>query len=123
MIKGLLLAESLREDVPLGVPGLLLQSIRRSDVSSSTTDEQPGMWTFVEFEAPSGIADTLAAALASALRPDGGWYADFSVDDERVVVFADRVFRYRKGDIAGQAAAMEYGRHHGVPEHQLDWPD
>src|SRR4051794_41024018 len=103
MIKGVLLAESLRLDVPLGGRGLLLRSIRRSDVSS-TTDAQPDTWTFVEFEAPSGIADTLAAALASALLPDGGWYADFSVDDEHVVVFADRVFRYRRGDIAGRAA-------------------
>ncbi|WP_426567823.1 hypothetical protein [Streptomyces canus] len=44
-----------------------------------------------------GIAD----ALAAALRPELGWYADFAVGDERIVVFAGRVFRIGRGEGAG----------------------
>jgi hypothetical protein len=121
VINGLLLAESLRPAATVAVPGVVLRSIRRADVSSSTTPEQPGIWTFVEFEAPSEVADALAGALAAALSPDGGWYADFSVDDDHVVVFAGRIFRYHRDDAAGRAEAQDYGRSVGVPEHQLDW--
>jgi hypothetical protein len=57
------------------------------------------------------------------LDRSNGWYADFSVGDERVVVFAGQVFRYRRGDKAGRAEAVAYGRSVGTPEHQLDWEE
>jgi len=123
MIAGVLLAESLRVGATLTVPGLQLRSVHREDVSASTTGEQPDFWTFIEFEAPSDAADVLSHELASALSRTGGWYADFSVDLDHVVVFAERIFRYRKGDLDGRAAAQAHGRAVGVPEHQLDWPD
>ena len=52
----------------------------------------------------------------------GGWYCDFRNDDETFVVFADRTFRYPRGDNDGRTEAVEYGRSVGVPEAQLDWP-
>jgi hypothetical protein len=123
MITGVLLAESMRVGARLSVPGLQLRCLHREDVSASTTREQPDTWTFIEFEAPSTSCDALSCALASALEEKGGWYADFSVDDDHVVVFAEHVIRYRKGDPDGRAAAQEHGRSVGVPEHQLDWAD
>ena len=68
-------------------------------------------------------ADGLARALADVLEPVGGWYADFVVGEERVVVFAGKVFRYRRGDEAGRAEAVAHGRAVGTPEHQLDWKE
>ncbi|GAA0934887.1 hypothetical protein [Virgisporangium aurantiacum] len=47
--------------------------------------------------------------------------ADVNAPDDHVVVYAGRVFRYRVGDAAGRAEAMEYGRKEGIPENQLDW--
>jgi hypothetical protein len=38
-------------------------------------------------------------------------------------VFADEVFRYGRGDDAGQAEAVAYGRPVGVPDYQLDRQD
>jgi len=66
-------------------------------------------------------ADELAEALASALLPDDSWYANFEVAEEDVVVFANRVFRYVKGDQSARDEALVYGRAAGTPEHQLDW--
>jgi hypothetical protein len=76
---------------------------------------QPPVWTFLEFEAD----DDVAGPLAESLLAEGGWYADFGVGDDHAVVFAHKIFRYQHG----RAAAMDYGRAMGVPEHQLDWPD
>jgi hypothetical protein len=123
MLRGRLLAESLRIGADLRVPGLRVTRLGRHDVSGSTSATQPGVWTFVDFEAPDDAAGELADALAAALVADEGWYADFEVADDHVVVFAGRAFRYAKGDRAGREAAVEYGRTHGVPEHQLDWGD
>ncbi|BEL05566.1 hypothetical protein Q0Z83_037570 [Actinoplanes sichuanensis] len=115
------MAESLRVGWDLRVPSLRVVRLGRHDVSGSTSAGRPGIWTFVDFEAPDDAADALAEALAESLSGDPGWYADFEVGDDHVVVFAGRVFRYTKGDRAGREAAVEYGRTVGVPEHQLDW--
>ena len=123
MLRGRLLAESLRLGADLTVPGLELTRLGRHDESGSTAGGQPAVWTFVDFTAPDDRADELAAALAEALLPDDGWYADFELSDEHVVVFARKVFRYRKGDQAARDEVVAYGRAAGTPEHQLDWGD
>jgi hypothetical protein len=123
MIKGTLLAESLRVGADLRIADLRLTRVGRHDVSASVSASQPSVWTFIEFEADESIADTLAQALARCLLVEGGWYADFTVGDEHVVAYANKIFRYHRGDSDGRAEAVAYGRLMGVPEHQLDWPD
>jgi hypothetical protein len=44
-----------------------------------------------------------AEALADVL--DSAWYCDFHSEDETFVVFADRVFRYPRGDNSGRESA------------------
>jgi len=121
MLRGRLLTESLRVGTELAVQDLVVRRVGRVDVSSSASATQPKVWTFLDFEAPDDRADELAVALASALLPDDGWYANFEVGDEDVVVFANRVFRYVKGDQAARHEVLVYGRTAGTPEHQLDW--
>jgi hypothetical protein len=123
MLKGTLLAESLRIGAVLEVAGLRATRLSRRDVSASASAAQPSVWTFLDFEADDDLADPLAQSLADTLLADGGWYADFTVGDDHVVVFAGRIFRYRRGDQSGRAAAAAYGRTVGVPDDQLDWTD
>jgi hypothetical protein len=120
MIEGVLIAESLRVGGELS--GLPLRLTRVTRVAAGDTDAgQPPLWTLLYFAAPDDAAERLATALAGALAPDGGWYCDFGTGTEKFVVFADRVFRYPRGDQAGGDAARAYGRSVGVPEAQLDW--
>ena len=123
MLTGTLLAESLRVGAELIVPRLRVTRLSRVDVSASSLSTQPGVWTFVEFEAEDEQAVPLAEALKGALLAEGGWYADFRVGDDHVVVFAGRVFRYRRGDAEARAEVVAYGSSVGVPAHQLDWAD
>jgi hypothetical protein len=123
MLNGTLLAESLRLGAELRVDGLLVTRLSRQDFSDSVSAGQPDVWTIIEFTADDGVADSLGRALAQTLLADGGWYADFTVGNDHVVVFADKVFRYRRGDQAGRAQAVDYGLAGGVPARQLDWPD
>lgn len=123
MVKGTLLAESLRIGASIEIGGLRVTRVSRVDMTGSTTGEQPDAWTLLEFEAEDDVADPLADALARSLLAEGGWYADFTVGDQHVVVFAERIFRYRQGDQDARAEAEGYGRSVGVPQHQLDWTD
>ncbi|MEV0742266.1 hypothetical protein AB0I51_41505 [Streptomyces sp. NPDC050549] len=124
MITGYVLGESLRPGAAFAPDGLRIRKVERVDNSASATAGQPAAWTFVEWETDDDSASgPIAEALAAALEPTHGWYADFTVGDERVVVFARKVFRYRRGDEAGRAEAVAYGRSVGTPEHQLDWEE
>jgi hypothetical protein len=123
MLKGTVIAESLRPGTDLRVAGLRMPRLSREDVSTSVTPAQPPVWTLLEIEAEDDAADTLALLLSQSLLAEGGWYADFAVSGDHVVVYAGRIFRYTVGDRARRAEAEEYGRRRGVPDSQLDWPD
>jgi hypothetical protein len=118
---GTLIAESRRVGAELEGLVLAATKVARS-AFADVADGQPHIWTFIEFEVQDESVDQLAVALEGALSRDGGWYCDFRSVAETFVVFAGRTFRYPRGDAAGRAAAVEYGRSVGVPEAQLDWP-
>ncbi|WP_326661504.1 hypothetical protein [Streptomyces canus] len=122
MITGYVIGESLRAGAVFEPRGLRLRKVSRVEVDGAS-EAQPPVWTLVEWESDGEDVGALADALAAALEPENGWYADFTAGDERVVVFAGKVFRHRRGDEAGRAEAVAYGRSVGTPGHQLDWEE
>jgi hypothetical protein len=122
VITGYVIGESLRPGAVFEPHGLRLRKVHRVEIGGASP-AQPPVWTLVEWESDGEDVQAVADALAAALEPDNGWYADFTVGDECVVVFAGRVFRYRRGDEKGRAEAVAYGRSVGTPEHQLDWAE
>ncbi|WP_328979429.1 hypothetical protein [Streptomyces canus] len=122
MITGYVIGESLRAGAVFEPRGLRLRKVSRVEIDGAS-DAQPPVWTLVEWESDGEDVGALADALAAALEPENGWYADFTAGDERVVVFAGKVFRHRRGDEAGRAEAVAYGRSVGTPGHQLDWEE
>jgi hypothetical protein len=121
-IAGVLIAESLRTGARLEGVTLTVRRIARDD-DGDTDAGQPLTWTFIEFEAPLDEAEELAVALSRVLDKRLGWYCDFRSPTETFVVFAERVFRYRRGDKGGRSEAEAHARSMGVPESQLDWPE
>lgn len=119
--RGVLLAESLELDAVIEVT-LAVDRISRAAVGDADAG-QPLVWTAVEFRVDSERVDELADSLSRALKCEGGWYCDFHSDSEVVVVFHDRVFRYRPGDRAAREEAERYATNMGVPQSQLDWSD
>jgi hypothetical protein len=122
MIKGTLIAESMRAGTELSGVRLVTRKITRAAAGDAAAG-QPELWTFIEFEAEDADVESLAGALADTLDQRLGWYADLHTTEETFVVYAGRVFRYPRGDSGGRAEAEAYGRSHGVPENQLDWPE
>jgi len=118
---GVLIAESLSKEHPLDGLNLRLRRISRADAGDVKAG-QPLTWTFIEFEVDDDHVAGIAHALSRSIDASGGWYCDFRIDEVTFVVFADRIFRYPRGETEGRAEAEAYGRSLGVPEAQLDWP-
>jgi len=122
VIAGVLIAESLRTGAHIEGVTLSVRRIMRGE-DGDTAAGQPLTWTFIEFEAPLEEAEALATALSRAIDKRLGWYCDFRSPTETFVVFAERVFRYPRGDTVGRSDAETYARSVGVPASQLDWPE
>ena len=118
-INGAIVCESLKPGTVLEDFGLHIRRWSRYDVGK-VPSFQPSVWTLVEFDAPAEVADALAERVAASLL-EPGWYANWATEDEMTVVYADCIFRYRRGDRDGLEAAKDHGRQLGVPEPQLDW--
>ncbi|ONH27540.1 CHRD domain-containing protein [Pseudofrankia asymbiotica] len=120
MAAGVLIAESLRAGTDLDDVSLIVRKIQRSAPGNVTAD-QPPVWTLVFFDVADTEAEALATQLSDALAAPG-WYVDLHTAQDSFIVFPGRVIRYRRGDPQGRAEAEEYGRAHGIPDSQLDWP-
>lgn len=118
-VQGRMIADGLRPGAEFAPPATRIMKVFRVDQGDTVGPGQPRFWTIIDFEADDG--DAVAAALAEALDPEGGWYADFQDGTDHVVVFAGKIFRYAPDDRETYAAAVDHGRKVGVPEHQLDW--
>ena len=119
MLTGLLLKESLFDLSALN--RLHITNTETWNVSNASAD-QPNVWTALSFEVDNTEADAVAVELSHALKSPG-WYIDARLGDEVIVIFPDRIFRYRHSDQTGKAEAQAYALTIGVPPSQIDWGD
>jgi len=122
VFSGVLIGESLRRDAVLETGGLRVRRLWRAGAGDPEAG-QPLLWTFIEFDVAEDRTTGLAQSLSEALEETGGWYCSFGSGEEMVVVFANHVFRYRRGDVAARQRVEAYARSVGVPGAQLDWED
>jgi hypothetical protein len=80
----------------------------------------PPVWTATYFEGDVTEADETAEAISAAMVKSH-WYANIHCPEDEIVIFADKAFRYPRGDAMARSAPEEYARSIGVPEHQIDW--
>lgn len=52
---------------------------------------------------------------------DDPWYIHFWRDDEIIVIFKDKIFRFSQSDKATWKPALTHGQALGIPEAQLDF--
>jgi hypothetical protein len=117
MFRGLLLKESLRDEGVLDIVRVTDAAVW--DVAGRVEEWQPGQWTAVSFEGDGAQADKVAERISQAIKPK--WYANLSTKTHAYVVFADRVFKYVKGDSEARTRAQEYAISVGIPQSQVDW--
>ncbi len=113
---GLLLKESLQDTSVLD--GLRIARTETWRVENAA-DFQPEIWTAITVEGEADQADAVAGRLSRAMKPR--WYANLTTAEHSLVIFKDRVFKYRRGDPEKRAEAQTYARSVGIPDHQLDW--
>ena len=88
----------------------------------NSAGSRPRIWTAIRFEGDASNADMIAERLSRSLSPHR-WCGRISTGKRVYVVFPDKVYKYRPGDVQSRKAAQEHARSLGIPERQLDWDD
>jgi hypothetical protein len=120
-LRGAIVCESLKPGTVIEGYEMRVTRWSRYEIGEPA-ESQPRVWTLIEFEADPEDADALALRLSKDLD-EPGWYANLYSSSEAVVVFPDKIFRYKRGNRIGRKKAEQYARNCGVPDGQLDWDD
>lgn len=81
-------------------------------------------WTLHTVEIESENADLIAEKLSKALAGKGDssyWYADYKNDDLAYIIFLNKVFKIKRGDLIGFQEVKKYGISLGIPEYQVSF--
>lgn len=119
MPAGYVIAESIRPGSKLEGFAFTLTRIERYTVGDAT-DDQPAAWTMIHFKFMQDQAESVASALADVLDTPG-WYTNFDTEEDKVVIFPGRVFRYPRDDQAARAQVEAYAATLDIPAPQRGW--
>ncbi len=124
LYKGTVIEES------LGDKSILKDLVILSTHIEVVTDEHrtPWLkqWTLHKIQVPAEQAGEMAERIQQAIdvTQPGSWYVDFKNEVDHFIIYKDKIFKVRRNDADGYAAAKSHGIGLGIPEHQVDFsPD
>ena len=113
MYRGIILKESLLDELILDL--IVIEKVEVWKVENHATN-QPKYWTAISFNVNS---EEFANELSKAIKE--GWYVDLGNDVEKIIVFKNKVIKYKLGDLSAKQEAIDHCRKIGVPKSQIDW--
>lgn len=122
--RGTVIAESLANTLVLKM--VLVRQTRVEAVIERHRTPWLKQWTLHTIEIPEAQAALAAASFQRALDANqpGSWYVDFKNEIDHYIVYKDQIFRVRRNDVIGYAAAKAHGIALGIPDYQVDFsPD
>jgi hypothetical protein len=113
MFRGIIIKESLLDELILDL--IVIEKVEIWKAENRVVN-QPKYWTAITFNANS---EEFTNELSKALKEE--WYVDLGNNIEKIIVFKNKVIKYKLGDLNGKQQAIDYCRKIGVPESQIDW--
>ncbi len=77
-------------------------------------------WTMIKVGIPEADLSRAVKQIQSTLIEEPTYFAHLIRDDERIIIFPDRIFTARKGDRSFKEA-IQYGKEKGIPDGELDF--
>lgn len=115
--EGVLIKESVADDT-------VIDFLHVHKVELWNAGGKPKYWTALFFT--SDKAD-FPERISKVIRsdPDNGviWFVDFKADNEKYIVFKDKILKYQIGDQAGKECVCNECRKMGIVDEQMNWPE
>lgn len=80
------------------------------------------IWTLYTIEIPFNQVDEIANKLSEIIIDNpSSWYVDFNNKETFYVIYPNKIFKWRKGDIDIIKKCKKYGISLGIPSYQVNF--
>jgi|SRR3989344_3817933 len=119
--KGVIIEESLKNTDIL--KDVTIISIKVEKVTEKHKTPWLEKWTLHIVEIDPEKADKVAQKLSIIINDNpSSWYVDFNNGETFYVIYPNKIFKWKKGEIDTITACRKYGISLGIPPYQVDFP-
>lgn len=105
---GIIIRESIKDE----------RLLKNFDVVNEQASDTSG-WHIVNIRIPSPYIGLTLPSIQYELHEEGRWYVQLTNGMESIIVFAKKIFRFPRWDMAAREAAHAYGMRLGIAEKYL----
>ncbi len=117
LYEGILIKESLVDDS-------IIDCLNIHKIELWNTGGKPKYWTALFFTSDTkDFPEQISKVMRS--EPDQGenWFVDFKADNEKYIVFKDKILKYRIGNQDEKEYVCHECRKSGIANEQMNWPE
>lgn len=117
LYEGILIKESVVDDS-------ILDCMNIHKIELWNAGGNPKYWTALFFTSDSkDFPKQIAKVIRSASDAGGNWFVDFKADNEKYIVFKDKILKYQIGNQAEKESVCNECRKLGIADEQMNWPE
>lgn len=114
---GILIKESIDDEN-------VLDYIRAYKVELWNTGGNPKYWTAIYFTSEEiNFPYIISRAMISNPKKGGNWFVDFKSENEKYIVFRNKILKYKIGNIEEKQTVIAECRNMGISDEQMQWSE
>jgi transcriptional regulator with XRE-family HTH domain len=114
--QGVLIKESICDE-------LILDYISVDKVELWKTDGTPKYWTALYFTSKKQDFPEILSKVVLSNEEVGNWFVDMKSGDTKIIVFKNKIFKYKIGNVEEKEQVCKECRKLGIPDNQMNWKE
>lgn len=114
--EGILIKESIEDDT-------ILDLLHVHKIELWNAGGKPKYWTALFFTSDKADFPEQISKVMLSGADGGNWFVDFKADNEKYVIFKDKILKYRIGNRKEKEYVCDECRKMGISDEQMNWPE
>lgn len=116
LYEGILIKESIADDT-------IIDDLHVHKIELWNTGGCPKYWTVLFFTSDKADFPERISKVMLSGSDSGNWFVDFKTDNEKYIVFKDKILKYEIGNEAEKESVCSECRKMGITKAQMNWPE
>ena len=117
LYEGVLIKESIVDDS-------IIDCLNIHKIELWNTGGKPKYWTVLFFTSDRrDFPEQISKVMLSDADSNENWFVDFKADNEKYIVFKDRILKYQIGNRTEKEYVYNECRKLGISDEQMNWPE
>lgn len=117
LYEGILIKESITDDS-------IIDDLHIHKIELWNTGGKPKYWTALFFTSDrKDFPERISKVMLSDFDTGENWFVDFKADNEKYIVFKDKILKYQIGNEMEKESVCSECRKLGISDEQMNWPE